>query len=385
VSTGGCAGARAAYGLGVREIVGRARPGLLAVAVVALGVAGRPEPGPGLHGDGLTVLLALVAVAVGAVRLLGGQPLWVDFALVVAGSAVLVWLEPAGVGFLGGFVAAGAAGSTMDSRAGAVVTAVAVAAVGAAGLGGAARPAVSVLVGVLGVVAFYFAGRYARRLRERTAQAERLAADLDRGRAAQAEAAVLAERQRLAGEVHDVLALTLSGLVLQLEAAQLLARQEADPRLAEAVDRAHELARSGLDDSRLAIGALRDEHLLGPEQLPALAREFEQDTGVPVAVTVTGPDRPYSPPIRLALYRVAQEALTDAVRRASPDRVEVSLAHALDGPRLSIQDIGAAAGGPAGGSRYGLTGMRERAELLGGTLTVAPTSTGFRVDLWIPA
>src|ERR1700726_2047717 len=100
-------------------------------------------------------------------------------------------------------------------------------------------------------------------------------------RPAQAKAAALGERQRLAREMHDVLAHSLSGLVLNLEGARLIAeRGNSDPRVADAIGRAHRLARNGLEEARRAIGMLRDDALPGPQRLTELANEFESDTDV---------------------------------------------------------------------------------------------------------
>ncbi|HVE31620.1 MAG TPA: sensor histidine kinase [Mycobacteriales bacterium] len=359
------------------DLIRTLRPAVLAVAVLVLGAYGRHEP------DRAPVLVALAAVVAGTLGLLGAGPdrlrrppaPLVLACLLVAGSTVLVWLEPAGAGFLGGFVAASAAGSRLPTRAGAVLTGATLVAFTAAGLA-ADRPVTSVLIAETGLVAFYSAGRYARRLRERTAEAERLVVELRESRAAQAEAAALAERQRLAREVHDVLAHTLSGLLVQLEGARLVAEQEGSP------EQAHGLARSGLQETRRAIGMLRDEQLPGPESLPALVRDFERDTGVPCRLDVSGTPRPYGPQARLALYRVAQEALTNVRRHAAAQRVELAIDHSPAGARLTVQDVGVSAA-PAGAG-YGLTGMRERAELLGGTLTATATDRGFRVELWVP-
>ena len=103
-----------------------------------------------------------------------------------------------------------------------------------------------------------------------------------KNRGAELRAAALAERQRLARDMHDVLAHSLSGLLLQLEGARLLALSDpADDRLAGTIDRAHELAKSGLEEARRAIGMLRDDELPGPDQLAALTAAFEADAGVP--------------------------------------------------------------------------------------------------------
>lgn len=194
--------------------------------------------------------------------------------------------------------------------------------------------------------------------------------------------------QRLAREMHDVLAHSLSGLMLQLEAARMLtAGDPGDPRLPGAIDRAHHLAGSGLDEAQRAIGMLRGDELPGPERLARLAAQFQEDRGIPCQLRVTGRERPLSSEARLAVYRVAQEALTNITKHARPCRVELHLAYQPGATRLSIEDFTAAPGtgpGLASGHGYGLAGMRERAELLGGTLAADTTGTGFRVDLEVP-
>jgi signal transduction histidine kinase len=77
---------------------------------------------------------------------------------------------------------------------------------------------------------------------------------------------------------------------------------------------------------------LRDDQLPGPESLPALVRDFERDTGVPCRLDVSGTPRPYGPQARLALYRVAQEALTNVRRHAAAQRVELALDHSRPAP-----------------------------------------------------
>ena len=109
----------------------------------------------------------------------------------------------------------------------------------------------------------------------------RLVAELEATREAQAQAVTLRERARLAREMHDVLAHSLSALAVQLEGARLLARSRgADPDVADAIERSHRLARAGLDEARRAIEALRGENMPGPDRLPALADAFRERTGV---------------------------------------------------------------------------------------------------------
>jgi signal transduction histidine kinase len=225
------------------------------------------------------------------------------------------------------------------------------------------------------------------RLAEAQRRSERLLAELEAGQAALAEAAGLAERQRLAREMHDVLAHSLSGLLLQLEGARmLLAEDPTAAGLPVAVDRAHHLARTGLAEARAAIGMLRDDDLPGPDRLAALAAQFARDQAVPCDFAVSGEPHPLQSQARLALYRVAQEALTNVTKHASPTRVSLLLAYESTTTRLVVEDF--AAGPPVVPDEtdgYGLTGMRERAELLGGTLSAGATSHGFRVELVVPA
>ena len=145
----------------------------------------------------------------------------------------------------------------------------------------------------------------------------------------------------------------------------------------EGLDRAHHLATSGLSEARQAISALRGEDLPALEDL---ALSFPG-----AHVTITGTPREPSSEAKLALYRTAQEALTNVRRHSASERVELRLDYADDGTTLTVADHGAAAAKLNGNPGYGLTGMRERAELLGGRLNAGPTNDGFRVELWLPS
>jgi signal transduction histidine kinase len=230
------------------------------------------------------------------------------------------------------------------------------------------------------------------RYRQHDEQSQRLLDQMEETRDAELRAAALSERQRLAREMHDLLAHSLSGLVVQLEGARLLALSDpADRRLAATIDRAHQLAKGGLDEARRAIGMLRDDELPGPDRLAALARSFEADTAIPCSYREAGDPAELRPAVRLALYRVTQEVLTNIRKHAHPERVEVRLEYLRDEVSLAVEDYAAvdydpppAAAVEDSGGGYGLTGMRERAELLGGTLTAGATGHGFRVVLRIP-
>jgi signal transduction histidine kinase len=248
------------------------------------------------------------------------------------------------------------------------------------------------LVGTeLGIAAFYLVARFGRSAAEAHAQTRQLLAELQASRDAEAEAAMLRERSRLARDMHDVLAHSLSGLMLQLEGARMLAAQsDANGQLPPALDRAHHLARAGLDEARRAIAALRDEELPGANRLEQLTANFEHDSHIPTSLTFDGAPRPLDSETSLTIYRVAQEALTNIRKHSSPLRVELQLRYDPDGIRFTVRDH-AERSEPSqdlsrlGGGGYGLTGMRERAALLGGTLKAASTDDGFHVELWIPS
>jgi signal transduction histidine kinase len=374
------------------------------LAVVAV-VAVSSQPRPVLHGTGVVALVALVGVLVGGAVLLLGSPgrrlaAPVDallFGVVMVSSLMLVWIEPNGAGFFGGFVFAAAASIRLRSQVGMVLTGGFVVCLALAAVFGAARPAMPVLLSVIGVIAFYRLGLYTRQLKERTDESQRLLVELAQTREAQVRAATLGEQQRLAREMHDVLAHSLSGLLLHLEGARLLAvRTGADVRLTDSVERAHHLAQSGLREARQAISTLRGDDPPGPERLGILAEEFQRDTGVPCGLFVTGLPVELGAQTRLTLYRVAQEGLTNVRKHADAEHVRLCLDYELDGIRLTVEDVTSVqwsvdallrADDPGCGHNYGygVSGMSERAELLGGHLKAAPTATGFRVALWLPA
>jgi signal transduction histidine kinase len=244
---------------------------------------------------------------------------------------------------------------------------------------------------IFSVVPWFLVMRLVRRLLERGREAEALVEELRESRAAHAESVALAERSRVARDMHDVLAHALSALALQLEGARLLARdRDADTEVVAAIERAHHLAAGGLAEARQAIAALRGDELPGPERLPALADAFGEHSEATCTLDVTGEPRELGSEARLALYRTAQEALTNVRRHSAADRVEIALRYATHGTTLVVQDFGPGApvtipAGSNGTAGYGLTGMRERAELLGGRLCAEPTADGFRVELWLPA
>jgi signal transduction histidine kinase len=346
------------------------------------------RPAPALHGRGAAVLVALIVFAASALAV---QPRaartgdrWRIAALlaITGASAALAVAQPKGIWPAGPYYVGIMAALRLERRTAFALLALSVSLPLA--IGSVEGDSGGALSSAIGAVPWFLMMRLMRRMRE---QRDQLAAS----RAAEARAAAAAERGRIAREMHDVLAHSLSALALQLESARLLARDRAtDEEVCRALDRAHHLAASGLQEARRAIAAARGEQLPGPERLKLLAEAFAEQSGVPVSFAISGQPRELASDTRLAIYRTAQEALTNIRRHAAAARVELRLEYGRRQTVLVVQDYAPAGTPPpvpvaVGGSGYGLTGMRERAELLGGSLSAGPTGDGFRVELRLPA
>ncbi len=342
----------------------------------------------------MAAVLAVGAIALGALGALTARhrraAVRIVFAVVlVASSVALMGLQPDGPGLAGLLAGLVLLVPRVPDRFPISLSIVAITCLAAVAVAVSHDSPTLALLSAIAIVGFPGMTLLARRLGQANDQAERLLIELEGTRAAQAQAAGLAERQRLAREMHDVLAHSLSGLMLQLEGARMLAAEDpSDPRLPGIIERAHHLGKSGLEEARRAIGMLRDDELPGPERLASLAAQFREVTGIPCQFTTSGQAHELPSEARLAVYRVAQEALTNITKHASPERVEMHLGYEPRRTRLTVENFAmnsepprAAGDGPG----YGLTGMRERAELLGGELTTAMTWGGFRVELRVPA
>ena len=252
-------------------------------------------------------------------------------------------------------------------------------------------PAETLLGYPLTYIGFWALGLTRRAYLLRAEQAERMLAETRRARDAETQAAALAERARIAREIHDVLAHSLAAVSVNLQAAEGLlgALPAGSPELAKAIEcigRAEAFTRDGLAEARRAILALRDDAAPLPDQLSALAEEYRADGDAPVDFQVAGSPRPVAAEAGLAAYRTAQEALTNARKHAPGQPVRLCL-------QFSPTDIAVRAanplpavrpGGPlaATGSGHGLTGLRERAALAGGH---ADGGTGRRGVAGMPA
>ena len=361
--------------------------GTLAMTLIVV-VSLVTEPRPGLSGDGLWVALGVAAMLAGIFMSLPRAEIperrrIAGLVLVAAAACLLIRVQPEGVAFGALYYVVIMSALWLDLVPALALSGTAVAAGAAMVAQEADDPAGAVISIVLSVIPWFLVIRLLGQMHDGRARAEELVEELRESRAAHAESAAAAERGRVAREMHDVLAHSLSALALQLEGTRLLARDRgADPEVVEGVERAHHLAAEGLAEARAAIGALRGDELPGPERLSQLADAYPGDG----RLTVTGTPRELASEARLALYRTAQEALTNVLRHSAADRVEIELAYEDAATRLVVRDHGRApVAVGAAGAGYGLTGMRERAELLGGRLTAEPTADGFRVELWLPA
>ncbi|MFB7945228.1 sensor histidine kinase [Kitasatospora phosalacinea] len=226
---------------------------------------------------------------------------------------------------------------------------------------------------------------YLLRLDSQARSAQRaLLAQERAAQAARAESAALAERARIAREIHDVLAHSLSAQLVHLEAARLMLDAGAErAEVRERVVAARRMAQDGLAETRQALSALRGE--LAP--VAEFVAELTAQAGA--ALAVEGVPRPLPAEAGLAVRRVAQEALTNARKHAPGGRVGVRLAYLEGEVELRVANSAAPRGGHPvlgeSGSGYGLLGMRERAELLGGELLAGPDEGGWRVLLRVPA
>lgn len=372
-------------------------------AVVISGEQGRPAPG--LAGVRLGITAAIAACAVAAA--VGLNPRWAErglaaqalvIGLLGGGGVALAGLQPHGATGLAASLAVWIAAVRLPAgpaaAASAAVTA-ALTAVVALTQHPAAQPALAV---ALLCLLLAVTGRFIRRSRESQDQTELLMAQLQDARDAEAAAAALAERGRIAGELHDVLAHALSGLAIQLQGARKLADAEgASTGLRAAIGRSADLAKEGLADARQAVGALRGDRLPTVSQLAALVADFRRDTGTDVSVVIEGDPRLLPAEADLALYRGAQEALTNIARYAPGAAAAVTIRYAPGVTILTVANSscpptqGAAAAGPGpgllagAGGGHGLATMRERAQRAGGTARSGPHDGGWMVEVEVPA
>jgi signal transduction histidine kinase len=230
--------------------------------------------------------------------------------------------------------------------------------------------------------------------RRRAGEDRKLVAEQARQQADALHHAVADERARIARELHDVVTHHVSVMVIQAGAARSVLASEPD-QARDALLAVEATGRSALTELRNVMGLLTPEPGEDPaspgepqpglEAVPALVRRM-CDAGLPVALTVSGDERPVPSGVGLAAYRVVQEALTNTVRHAAGAAATVTLEYGPAALRVEVSDTGGVAGADGAEGGRGLIGLRERLAVYGGSLRVGvrPGATGYRVEALIP-
>lgn len=244
---------------------------------------------------------------------------------------------------------------------------------------------ISVGIWIMGIAFPWTVGRAAARQRE-------LAAQLDANRRELAEQALLAERRRIARDVHDFVGHGFAAVMLQITSARHVLHR--DPAAAaEALRSAEEVGRRSMQELRRTVGLLRsdDEGAVAPPlpstgDIPALI-DNARAGGLAVELRTRGDLSRIAPGVGVALYRISQEAIANAARHAPQARTALEIEVAEGGACLVAETTGPTLAGPATEPerpRYGLVGMQERTKALGGEFTAGPTPEGWRVSCRLP-
>lgn len=214
---------------------------------------------------------------------------------------------------------------------------------------------------------------------------------LERGQAETTRIALATERRRIARELHDVVTHNVSVMVVQAGAARHV-MQIAPDQAREALLAVEATGREALTELRHLLGLLSHEDgdgdALAPqpgvEQIPALVQRT-RDAGLLVALRVTGEAQTLPQGVNLAVYRIVQEALTNALKHSGMACTEVLLSYQPAGLEVNVADEGVGDAASAGTPGRGLVGMRERVALYGGTLDAGShPAGGYAVRAWFP-
>jgi signal transduction histidine kinase len=237
------------------------------------------------------------------------------------------------------------------------------------------------------VAASCLAGRTARSRARLAGELHEAAVRANERRAAAAERAVVEERKRIAREMHDVVAHSMSVMVVQAGGARRILERDA-LRAREAAQLIAGTGREAIAELQRLLGVLHLEPAAAPT-LDGLAGLVERAraAGLPVALTVEGERRPLPEGVEHAAYRVVQEAITNAIKYAAAAPTEVHVSYGRQDLELHVGDRGPGAGAPGrvGGGGHGLVGMRERVRIFGGELhTGRRAGGGFEVRARIP-
>lgn len=237
----------------------------------------------------------------------------------------------------------------------------------------------------------YVVGRRVRetaraKLWEHTAQAERYEAQLEE-QARETRMAEVNSRNQIARELHDIVAHSLSVMVVQAEGGRALATKKPE-KAAEVLETIAETGREALTDIRRIVGVLRsvdDDEFTPMPSLGDIADMIER-TGGRVTLTTEGEEPHASQGLQLTVFRVVQEALTNFLKHAGPDATcEVQLLFHRDEIEVRVTDDGLGAPGGTSTGGHGLQGMSERVTAMGGSLSAGPRANGgFQVRARLP-
>lgn len=243
---------------------------------------------------------------------------------------------------------------------------------------------------IIVVVAPWLAGRALRSRALKAAALQELAFQLEREQEQRADIAVADERSRIARELHDVVAHSMSVMVIQAGAARKML--EKDPaRAAEALSSIEDTGRRGLAEMRRLLGVLRKEDdgaALAPQ--PGMDRlqdlvERARSAGLPVELRVDGEPRQLATGVDLSAYRIVQEALTNTIKHAGDANARVHVRWGEHQLELDVSDDGTGPYDSENGDGHGLIGMQQRVKLYGGTIEAGPAEGGgFRVHATLP-
>jgi signal transduction histidine kinase len=233
-------------------------------------------------------------------------------------------------------------------------------------------------------------GRAVRSRQLRAVEAENHVVVLEQEREQTMRAVIADERARIARELHDIVAHGVSVMVLQAGAArQTLDR---DPgKVRQLLLTVEQMGRQSLEEMHRLLGVLRrsddDLTLAPPLTLSAIGQLFDdvRKTGLTVDFRIEGDQRSLAPGLEVSAYRIVQEALTNTIKHADAAHIDVVLRYGTDALELTVTDDGHGSDRGDGPGGHGLIGMRERAELFGGTIAAGPAEPrGWRVTARLP-
>jgi signal transduction histidine kinase len=374
----------AAFRLTLRSLIERygdiGLAAVMAAAAIAEAVGNRGSPRPG-HAPLLTLLFTVPLVWRRCWPM--AVMLAVFVGIVVANQAAYVEVACTGI-------AAYAVGAHARQRLPGLFELVLIGALAAAVINGR----LPTLPGYLGPIAvllpLWLVGNAIRGGRARTDELAERASRLENEQRLSLKAAQADERARIARELHDVVAHSVSVMVVQAGAARQVVR-ETPERATESLRAVEDTGKAAMQELRRILDVFGDDNTkLEPQpdltQVPALVGSV-RDAGLPVQLEITGAQRPLTPMLELAAYRIIQEALTNAVKHSGLAATRVAIDYQPTELKLEILCDGPVPPPANGGSPgRGVAGMTERVSLVGGRIEAGPgPERGYHVRAWLPA